>query len=384
LWCGCLGVLASIASNPALAADLAPVQPIYVAGSHGEGYLGPRARFEASCRALRLPAPLTVTLVPQPEPRAVSSLREGHQHMDRLDFEGALRAFDLAATDAGLTGADGLDTSELADIYLFRALARQKLGGAQSTRVWADLLRAASIAPDRVLDEGRFPPSVIETWRRALGETRRRPRGTVVVRAPAGARISLDAHPAVNAPGVFPGVPYGEHHLRVEEPGRVPWATVVAVADARTELDVPERAVLNLADGVAAAHGQRAGARFVMTAYPHHGEPVLDLRLIEVKTGLKIDGAIVLLGPEGALESAMATLQQVARERVAPSPPRIVEAAMPAPPARPQRTFTWVTWVALGVAAVLGGALALQLSSGRDQPEGGGFSATVDTSRLGK
>jgi hypothetical protein len=156
------------------------------------------------------------------------------------------------------------------------------------------------------------------------------------------------------------------------------------VADARTELDVPERATLELDDATAAGHGQRAGARFVLTARSRDGEPALELELIEVRSGLKVDGAIALLGSEGALGAAVASLRQVARDRIAPPPvaARLTDQA-PGPPVR-QRTFTWATWVAIGAAAILGGALALQLASGSDQPGGRGFSATLDTSRLGK
>ena len=142
------------------------------------------------------------------------------------------------------------------------------MGDAGRDRAWEDFVRAALLAPERVLDAGRFAPAVLETWRRAAAEAHRRPRGVLVVRAPIGARVSVDGCPPVAAPAVVSGLIHGEHLVRVEEPGRVPWATPALLTAPALEIDVPARAVLALDDRGALERGRHAGADAVLTAAP--------------------------------------------------------------------------------------------------------------------
>jgi hypothetical protein len=369
--------LAAVAAAPP-----ARVRPVFVsAGAPASDEL--RALFAGACQRAGLPPPELVEVAGAPPPQAAQALAAATTFLDQLRFDEAIRALDLAATDAAVTGAAGLDATALADIYLLRAAATQKSGRAGEPRAWDDFVRAASLAPERVLDGGRFPPAVIKEWKRAVTEVQRRPRGTLVVRAPVEARISIDGRAPARAPAVAPGLPFGQHHLRVEEPGRLPWGTVVSVTAATVELDVPPRPALALDDGAAAARGRRAGAPFVLLAQPRAGasEGLLSLALVEVTGETRRAQELVDTGASGVLDAAVRRLVEAASPPAVSPPPRFVAAEV-----RREEPRSWLTrpatWIVVGATtlAIVAGAIVLS----RPAANPGGFSTAVDPSRIGQ
>jgi hypothetical protein len=341
-----------------------------------------RDRLAAAGAPVGLSPPELATLAGPPAPQAPAALASATRALDQLEIEPAIRALDLAASDAAVTGGAGLDATALGDIYLLRAVAAGRATRPDPQRAWEDFVRAATLTPERLLDGGRFPPAVLKEWKRATAEVARRPRGTLVVRAPLEARISIDARSAGRSPAVAPGLPFGQHLVRVEEPGRLPWGTVVSLAAPTLELEVPPRAALTLDDRTAAGRGRAAGARFVLLAQPRvRGEEALvELALIEVASELRRDSQLVDLATPGALEAAVRRLADAATPLAHPSPHLVaVEPARPAERSWLARPATWVA-----VAALVAGAAAAAWALSRGTTPKSGFSSALDPSHLGQ
>src|SRR5262249_12057888 len=143
----------------------------------------------------------------------------------------ALRDLDAAASEVAATGGAGFTTDELSDLYLYRAMATARADWnataaapptEERTRAYADYLRAATLTPARKLNAREIPPQVMADFARAVEEMRQRPRGTLTVKGSADAHVVLDggAPLAVGGGVSFRDLVYGDHLVRVEEPGR--------------------------------------------------------------------------------------------------------------------------------------------------------------------
>ena len=111
-------------------------------------------------------------------------LREGIDAYASLRLEDAWAALERAREAADRTGAAGLASSELSDLFLYRALVRTQRGDA--TVAWDELVVALVVDPTRVLDPARFPPKVVDELERARTLVAERPRASLAVDAPAG------------------------------------------------------------------------------------------------------------------------------------------------------------------------------------------------------
>jgi hypothetical protein len=281
-------------------------------------------RFVSAAQRYRL-GPVEVMDVPGvPPPRAPALLKVGRAAVEAKKFAEAEAALDEAAADASARGAGGLSPDELADVHLYLGMAVQKAD-------WKDLpgpltaitppkarqayLRAAVLARDRKLLPRQFPPLAIESWRLAVEEVSQRPRGSILVRAPTSALISVDGGPL--KPGILPAqdLVFGEHWVRVEDAGRQPWAAVIPLTEQAIEVDVPAATALTLDDKLAAAHARRQGAAFALVAELKPGRPAaLELRLIEAAAGVRRDSTTLPFpGETGQLEAAVMRLDEQAR-----------------------------------------------------------------------
>jgi PEGA domain-containing protein len=376
--------LLALGGAEAARAEAPLAQPLFVHLPGASGEQPVRDRFSAACRRAGLLPLLSIDLDPPAPPRAPVALRAGAAAIDELRFADAVRELDGAANDVALSCAAGLSTADLADIHLLRARALGRLSPPDDRRAWDDLTQAATLAPERILDEGRFSPTLMDAWRRAVADVQRRPRGTLVVRAPLGATISIDGRPAVRAPAVTPGIPYGQHHLRVEEVGRVSWSAVVPVGSPTVELDVPPRAALALDDRAAAARARLAGARFALTGTLRfrEGSPLYELRLIDAASALRRGEMLVDAAEPSALEQAIERLvaepPSPAARRWAPLP----TADLQSHPARGWWTAGRAGWLVAGVVTV-GAVVAAVLLTHRDSA-GPGFAVGFDPSCLGQ
>jgi hypothetical protein len=178
---------------------------------------------------------------PAPQPADASRIAAAITAYDQLRFDEALALLDQAAAELDRTGAAGLDVARLAELFLYRGLARIQLG--DQARAWDDLLVAARIDPSRVLDPARFPPRAIEQMTRARAEVSAAPRGVLRVNAPEGCVISIDG--AIAGDGRAE-VPHGAHWIDAACPEHQPWGrrvvldrTAVEVVVAATPITPP-------------------------------------------------------------------------------------------------------------------------------------------------
>jgi hypothetical protein len=172
------------------------------------------------------------------------------------------------------------------------------------------------LARDRTLLPRQFPPLAIASWKLAVEEALARPRGSILVRAPSSALISVDSGPL--KPGILPAqdLIYGEHWVRVEDAGRKPWAAVVPLSESSMVIDVPAAPSLALDDKAAAAHARRQGAAYALVAELKAGRPArLELRLIDAVTGDRRDSTTLPFpGEPGDLDAAVMRFDEQARK----------------------------------------------------------------------
>lgn len=137
---------------------------------------------------------------------------------DGVQFAEAAKRFDEAKAAIDRTGAGELSQTQLADLFLYRGLLALQEGN--STAAWDELVTSVIVAPGRVLDPARFPPSVrveLERVRIALTE---RERATLAVTAPPGCTVFVDGAPVATAPYFV-----GPHWASARCPDRKPWGT---------------------------------------------------------------------------------------------------------------------------------------------------------------
>jgi hypothetical protein len=312
-----------------------------------------RDRVVARARAAQV---ATVDLSPAapPAPVAAARLRDGIDAYDELRFDDALAALDAAADDAARTGAAGLATAELSDIFLYRGLVHTQRGDA--TRAWDDLVRAATIAPARTLDPLRFPTRAVEAFDRARVAVEKQPKARVTVDA-AGCDAWLDGAAATTAE-----LRAGDHFVRVACAGRLPWGERVAVTTDAT-LTPPAATAPPPPDSatIAALAQQRGAAAALVVVIAEDGRAVTAaLRVVDAggatdrRASVRIEGSD--LAPlDAALDRAFAV-------------------ELPAVVVRPEKKrwyrSPWL-WAAVGAAATA--AIVLPLTVGGDD----GDSATL-------
>lgn len=348
--------------------------------------------------------PVEVVDIELPEPpKTAAALKVGIQLVKKLAFADALKQLDAVAGEIAATGGVGLGTTDLGDLYLYRGMAIAKadwkpersVDAATSARAFEDYVRAATLVPDRVLNPRETPLQVLDDWQKAVAEVQQRPRGTLIVRGNARARITLDGRIPASGPdgATFKDLPYGEHLVHVEEIGRVPWGTGALVNTPTSDVVIPARAALTLDDATAAAHARRMGAKFALVGELKLGErePALQLRLVDI-TGIRHDATEVpLLGERGTLDAGIMRLDEEARRieqlglapagdgaagapaaeaPAAPTPALPPVVLTPLPPPRPSlrsdpRGWAHDHWPLLTAAgALIGASLVLGLTVG--------------------
>jgi hypothetical protein len=260
-----------------------------------------------------------VLLVAAQAPQAVTTLHPIFAALPDLpQGDEAHKAFGSAAKRYGLGPVEVMDVPGPPPA---RAAALLKVGRAaveQKKFEEAEAVldeAAAVLARDRQLLPRQFPPLAIASWRLAVEEINQRPRGSMLVRAATSALISVDGGPL--KPGILPAqdLVQGEHWVRVEDPGRQPWAAVIPLTEQSMEVDVPASAALTLDDRMAALHARRQGAAFALVAELKPGRPAaIELRLIESDGATRRDSTTLPFpGEAGALEAAVMRLDEQAR-----------------------------------------------------------------------
>jgi hypothetical protein len=394
-----LALAATLPARRAAAGDIPLVHPIYAKLPELAEDDFTRRAFTAAASRYKL-FPLEVIDVPAaPAPKAPALLKAAAAKTLKLAFDEALPDLDAAIAELDASGGAGLSTSDLADVFFYRAwcVARadwKSPAGTEAasitparTQAYADYTRAAALAPARTVNPREVPPQVVADFARAVAEARQQARATLVVSGDADAEVSLDGAPPSKVAGgvTFRDVVAGDHFLSVDELGRVHWGQRLAVAAPSVEETIPSRDALTLDDRIAADHARRMGALFALVAERKPGPGAhVELRLVDL-AGKQRDAALVSTSGDehGALDAAVMRLDEDARriqqEQLASgAPPPVPVVAppetpppvlAPAPPAR--ATFhqdplawardRWPLMAAIGV--VVASALVLGIAA---------------------
>jgi hypothetical protein len=196
---------------------------------------------------------------PAPQPADPGRIVAAITAYDQLRFDEAVVLLDQAAADLDRTGAAGLDVARLAELFLYRGLARIQLG--EPARAWDDLLIAARIDPSRVLDPARFPPRAIEQLERARAEVAAAPYGVLRVNAPEGCVISIDG--AIAGDGRAQ-LPHGAHWVDATCPEHQPWGRRVVLDRTAVEVQVSAVAITPPTEDEALIQARALGAATVV------------------------------------------------------------------------------------------------------------------------
>jgi len=110
-----------------------------------------------------------------------------------LQLQQAKDALDRVRAEIDANGAAGLSPALLSDVFVYRGLARQKLG--DDSGGFDDLVIAATLDPTRELDTLTFEPSAKKAFDRAKELVLERKTAKLTLEIPAGCAATLDAAP---------------------------------------------------------------------------------------------------------------------------------------------------------------------------------------------
>ncbi len=330
-----IALVVASASSGALAAPRKDAVAIYWQPP-GQPALGVRAH-GAFDRAV---APIAVRRIDataaRPQPASlIPALDAAKADYARFAFAEAITALTALEKAAAAEGGGDLDRRQLSEIFFYRGLARLETEAAAAA--WDDLVRAARLDPNRVVDPNAFTPRAVTAYKRAVTEVAAMPGAELVVVAPAGARIVIDGEVVTGAVKTT----LGQHHARVEAAGFAPWAGVVAVSSERERLapklvpDAPPDA-----DALLALAGQGTARMIVGALERAERGWQFRVRDLHVPGGVVAED-VTALG-DVPTEPAIAALVQ---RTTMPAPP-------PAKPKQARSPRKW-GWIAAGSAAVV-------------------------------
>jgi PEGA domain-containing protein len=243
---------------------------------------------------------------PRPPPRAPDLLRRAAEAYQGMRFAEARERYDEAIAEAVASGASGLGAADLGDLYLGRALALEASGASG----FDDFVRAARIAPARLLDPARAPPGAMQSFARAQEIVRVSSRGALVVEAPSGAAVFLDGDPVGRAPLRIADLPHGERLVRVEAPGRLPAAARVVHAGVETRVRLDGELAGPPALGALLEEARRRGAKTALIV------------TVRAAGDIVVERVAVAAGRVDAVErTGAADLRGALRRLLAPPPP---------------------------------------------------------------
>jgi len=184
----------------------------------------PGAKIAPVVQAARAHGAAVIDRSPTP-PAAIETgkiLQRAIEAYDALRYDEARAALDQARDLVDRTGAAGLSTAQLSDLFLYRGLVRVQTGDA--TGAWDELVASVVVAPERVLDRGRFPPNIVELFERARDETRhKQPPADLQIATPDGCTAYVDGVAAAGKLRLIAGL----HWARTECIDRAPWGSRV-------------------------------------------------------------------------------------------------------------------------------------------------------------
>nr|HEX4318343.1 hypothetical protein [Kofleriaceae bacterium] len=278
-------------------------------------------------------APIDRSPAPPVAPATYRDLARGIEAFDALRVEDAQTALDAARAAADTTGADGLTTAQLSDLFLYRGLVHAQ----QGESAWDDLVTAATLDPARVLDPARFPPHVVTDWERAKAAAAAEPRAALSIEAPAGCAITVDGTRSAATASVVAGA----HWVHVACADRAPWGARVAVTAPSTTITADAQPLAAPGDTDLAIQARTAGARAIVVAEVRGA--IGTARLVDA-SGRERDRRSVTLPASGdlaPLAGAIAAMLQ--------PPPPVVTSHLP--PATPWYRTKWAYAAAAAIVA---------------------------------
>ncbi|MEO8705956.1 MAG: hypothetical protein ABI867_38345 [Kofleriaceae bacterium] len=278
-----------------------------------------------------------------PDPRPL--IKRGIAAYSSLELEAAAGAFDAAVEFVDQTGAAGLDTATLADLFLYRALAYAQR--TDDTRSWDDLVAAAGIDPARVLDPAGFPPRAIERFEQAKAHVGALPHAKVTF-ATTGCRIRVDAAP-IN--GAEVELSFGRHWIEAACDGHEPVRKRIAVDRPVLTLVVAGAPIVQPDDTAALVQARAASARAVVVVTMQGRTAVIRrLGVLDGKQQERV--SITLTGDRQARDIGAAVGRMLAPIVVRP---------------QPWYRSRWV-WLAAGAVAASAVLIPLAARSGGEAP----------------
>ena len=288
----------------ARAVEAAPAADVVVMWAPG-GDLSPvaaAARAHGAAAIDRSPAP-------PPTAQTASLLARGIAAYDALHLDEARAVLDQARDVADRTGAAGLTTAQLADLFLYRGLVRAQQG--DETSAWDELVTSISVDPTRELDPARFSPKIVDEFRRAKDTTLHdRPAADLQLDVPAGCTSFVDAAPSSGKAHLVTG----PHWIRVTCPDRMPWGQRIDLTSVGVHLAPDPAPYAPPSDAELLVQARVAGAR-ALVVVEVHGQ-IATARLIGLDGRERDRRTIAIAGgdlrPLGAVVGELLTPQAVA------------------------------------------------------------------------
>lgn len=239
--------------------DAAPAADLVVVWAPG-AKLGPIeavARDHGAALVDRSPPPVAAANTAQLVQRGIDAY-------DQVRYEEALAALDQARDQVDRTGAGGLATAQLSDLFLYRGLVRDQQQNPNAA--WEEIIAAVVIDPSRVLDPARFPPHAIQLFARAVAAVKERPLAQLTIDAPTGCTVAIDGATSSGAQQLVIGV----HRARATcGADREPWSARVELTAAGAKLAVEPRAITPPTDADLLVQARVSGARALVVAEVH-------------------------------------------------------------------------------------------------------------------
>ena len=239
-----------------------------------------------------------------PHPTATAQtaekLRAAIATYNTLAFQQAKDQLDAVRSEIDANGAAGLSPAQLSDLFIYRGLARSKIGDDSGS--FDDLVAAAGIDPARSLDPQVFTPKQIDEWARAKEVVAQRPHGKVTLDIPAGCTATLDAAPATAPIDRVAGY----HWVRVACPDREPRGQPLLLTGGDVTVPIQPAPYLPPSDSDLLVQARVAGSRAVIVVEVHGN--VGTARLVGLD-GRERDRRTVTLGADvGPLADAVGDL----------------------------------------------------------------------------
>ena len=201
---------------------------------------------------------------PPPPAETAALLARGIAAYDALHLDEARAVLDQARDVADRTGAAGLTTAQLADLFLYRGLVRAQQG--DETSAWDELVTSISVDPSRELDPARFSPKIVDEFRRAKDTTLHdRPAADLQLDVPAGCTSYVDAAPSSGKAHLVTG----PHWIRVTCPDRMPWGQRIDLTSVGVHLAPDPAPYAPPSDAELLVQARVAGARALVVAEVH-------------------------------------------------------------------------------------------------------------------